>query len=181
MADILDPREVSRRRGRKYLRHRALILGRYISVIIEKVAAHILSVTLSCFLRPLMILRCMIHDKIHADIDAFLMTGSRQSLQILHGTKLLLHLPEIRHRVAAVRASLRRLQKRHQVDVIHIALLDIIQFGLHTFHITGKIVNVEHHAQHIVLLIPVFVFFSVCIQLFQCVISFQIKLIHLLA
>ncbi len=179
MADILKPCEIPRSRGGKNLRHRFLILGRYIPAVIEKVTAHILSVTLTSLLRPLVILRRMVHDKIHADINALLMAGCRQGVKIFHGSQLFLHFPEICHRVPAVGASLWRIQKRHQMNIVHVTLLNIIKLRLHTFHIAGKIVDIKHHAQHVVLLIPFFVFFPVCIQLFQFVISFHIELIHL--
>ena len=122
----------------------------------------------------------MVHDEIHAHIDAFVMAGRRQVLQILHGTQALLDFPEIRHCVAAIGAALRGLQERHQVDVVHIAFLDVIQPGLHALHVPGKIVDVEHHPQHVIAAVPSRVRLPGMIQFFQPGLPLQVKVPHVL-
>lgn len=78
-----------------------------------------------------MILRGMVHDKIQTQADPLLVTLLRQLFQILHRAQLLLNLTEIRHRIAAVRPALYRIQKRHQMDIIHPTALDILQLFPH--------------------------------------------------
>ena len=150
--------------GREYLRHGLLIQGRYVGIFKEKVTAHILPVALSGLFRPFMILRGMVHHKIHAYVYPFFMACPRQILQVLHRSQVLLHLPEVRNSIPSVGTPLRRFKERHQMDIIHIALLYIIQPGLHAFHIPCKIVDIKHHPKHIVLFIPVLMFFPLFIQ-----------------
>ena len=123
----------------------------------------------------------MIHDKVHADIDSLFMAGRRQILQILHRAELRLHLTEIRHCIAAVRTPLWRIEERHQMDIIDIALFDIIQLRLHTFHISCKIVNVKHHAQQVVLLIPVPVRLALRVKCPQRPVPLRIKFMQAFA
>ena len=72
MLRIRKPCKIPRRCRRKYLRHSLLILCRDRIIIEEEIPAHILSDSLAGLLRPLMILRRMIHDKIHTYIDVLL-------------------------------------------------------------------------------------------------------------
>ena len=123
----------------------------------------------------------MVHDKIHADVDAFFVAGFGQILQILHGAKLFLHLAEIRHRIAAVRTALHRVQKRHQMNIIHITFLNIIQLRLHALHIAGKIINIEHHAQHVVGLIPARMLLPLRVLLLQIQVAFLIEAVEIVA
>ena len=102
MACIRKPGEIARRCRRKYLGHGLFIHGRDRIIIKEEIPAHVFPFSGPGPLRPLVVLRCMVHDKIHADVDAFFVAGFGQILQILHGAKLFLHLAEIRHRIAAV-------------------------------------------------------------------------------
>ena len=154
MARIGKIRKISGSRGGKHLGNRVLVHGWQVGVVKKEITAHVLPVAFSCLLRPLVILRGMIHHKVHADIDSLFVAGRRQSFEILHGSQLFLHLTEIGHRIAAVGASLRRLKKGHQVYVIHVAFLNIIKSGLDALHVSCKIVYVKHHSQHIVLFVP---------------------------
>ena len=166
MPRIRQPGEIPRRGCRKYLRNCPLIHLRNCVIIIEEIPAHIFAVPLAGFFRPLVILRGMVHNKVHAHIHMLFMAGCRQTFQILHGSKLFLHLSEVRHRITSVRASFRRVQKRHQMNIIHIVFLKIPQPFFHTLHIPCKVINVKHHAQHIVLLIPVRLLLPLQILLF---------------
>ena len=61
-----------------------------------------------------------------------------------------------------------RVQKRHQMNIIDMAGFQIGEFLLHTFQITGKIVNVKHHAEHIIPAKPTGIFlplFIPCLKL----------------
>ena len=157
MSDIRKPCEIPRSRRGEHLRHCLFIHRRFLPIVEEKVAAHVLSIPLARLFRPLMILRSVVHDKVHADIDTLLMAGSCQAVEIFHGSQFRLDSAEIRNRIASVRAPLGCVEKRHQVNIVHIARFDVVQFCLHTLHIAGKIVDVEHHPQHIILLIPVLI------------------------
>ena len=42
-----------------------------------------------------------------------------------------------------------------QVNVVYIVLFQIINFAFHTLHVSGKIINIKHHAKHIIFLVPV--------------------------
>ena len=123
----------------------------------------------------------MIHDKIHTDIHVFLMTCRRQAFQVLHRPQLLLYLTEIRHCVPAVRTSFHSIQERHQMDIIHIALLKILKLRFNALHIAGEIINIEHHSQHIILFIPVRTFLSLAVPLLQVVITRFIETIQVIA
>ena len=96
----------------------------------------------------------MIHNKVHAEADPFLVTFLCQMRKIIHRSKLRLHLPEIRYRISAVRPPFRRIQKRHQVHVVYIAFFQIIKFFFHAPDISRKIVDIHHHAEHILLTVP---------------------------
>ena len=94
--------KVARRRGRKYLRYSLLIFLRDGRIRIEEVAAHVLAVSLARSFRPLMILRRVVHNEVHAQADAFFMTLLRQFRQIIHSAQLRFYLSEICHRISAV-------------------------------------------------------------------------------
>ena len=101
--------------------------------------------------------------------------------QILHGSQLFLHLSEISHRITAVRASLHRIQERHQMHIIHITRFQIRKLFFHTLDCAGKINDIQHHTQHIVLLIPVGALFPVRIRLFQRFVPLPVIPAHLIA
>ena len=73
----------------------------------------------------------MVHDKIQADADPPPVALGRQLRKILHSPKLGLYLPEIGNRVAAVVPHPGRIQKRHQMDIVHAAFLDIAKLLFH--------------------------------------------------
>ncbi len=55
-----------------------------------------------------MVFRCMVHDKVHADMDSFFVTGKSQAFQIFHGSKFFFYSPKIGNGIAAVRTAVRR-------------------------------------------------------------------------
>ena len=173
--------KVPRRCGREHLRDRLLIFLRDGRVCVEEVAAHILAIPLARSLRPFMVLGRMVHDKVHAQADAFVMALLRQLSKVFHGPQIRFYLPEIRDRISSVRPAFRRIQKGHQMDIVHIALFQIRQFLLDALDIAGKIIDIHHHAQHIALPVPFSRRLAVCIQLFQLFISLIIILLHLVA
>ena len=125
MSKLRKVSEIARCCCREYLRDRLFIFLRDGRVRIEEVAAHILAVSLTRFHCPLMILGCVVHHKIHAQADAFFVAFLRQFGQILHRPEFRLHLTEVSHRITAVGATLRRIKKRHQVDIIYITFFNV--------------------------------------------------------
>ena len=179
MSDLRQPGEVSRGCSREYLRDCFFIEGRSIWIVIEEVTTHIFPVSLAGFFRPFMILGSMIHNEIHAHTDAFLMAGTCKLLQVIHSSQVFLNFSEICYSISAVRTTFRSIQKRHQMNIVDIVLFQIINLALHTLHISGKIIDIEHHTQHVVFLIPVRVCFSLAVQLFQSICTFFIETVHL--
>ena len=181
MSGILQPGKVPRCSRWKYLRNGFLVHRRNRIITEEEIAAHVFSIPLARTLCPLMILRCMIHHKIHTDINIFLMACICQIFQIFHCSEFFLYFTEIGNCITTIRAFRHCIQKRHQMNIVHVALLNIIQFFLNAFHISSKIVNIKHHTHHIILLVPVRMRFALHIQAFQCILSFLIKAMHIVA
>ena len=128
---FLAPGKVARRGGGEDLGHGLLIPVGNIPGVIEEIAVLALDVARPGFLRPFVILAGVVHHEVQAHGDAPLMALFGKAVQILHRTQLGLHLPEIAHGVAAVAAALGAFQQRHQMEVIHAAVGDIIQLFLH--------------------------------------------------
>ena len=164
MANFRQPGEIARRRRRKYLWYGLFVRIRDFPVIVKEITAHVLAVSPARFLCPFVVFRSVIHDKVHADVDVFPMAGRRQGFQVFHRAEFFLHLPEIGHRVTAVGTPFRRIQKRHEMNVIDMTFFQIVEFRRHAFHIAGKIINIEHHAEHIVLFIPVRAFLPLAVR-----------------
>ena len=107
------------------------------------------------------------------------MAGTCKLLQVIHSSQIFLNLTEICHCIAAIRASLGSIQKWHKMNIIHIIFFQIIQFAFHAFHISGEIVNIEHHTQHIIFLVPVRICFSLLIKCFQRILTLLVEGLHL--
>ncbi len=102
-----------------------------------------------------MVLRGMIHHEIEADADAVPVALVGEVRQILHRSQLRLNLSEISYRVAAVAASRRALEQRHQVKIVHAAVLQVVKMAPDALQIAREAVRVHQHAQHLVALVPV--------------------------
>ena len=181
MPGIGKPCKIPRCSGWKYLRHRPFISGRLLRVVKKEIPAHILPVPAARLFRPLMFLRSMVHDKIHTDMDTPFPAGSRQTFQILHGTQVFLHFTEIRYRVSSVRTSFGRIEKGHQVDIVYITPANVFQLRFHALHVPRKIVNVEHHSEHIVPSVPTAVLLPSGIVFLQPRLPLRVKLPHMVA
>ncbi len=175
MLYLINPCKITGSRSRKYLWNRLFIAVWNFVIVIKEITAHIFPVAVPCLFCPCVIFRGMIHHKIAADIYFSFMACPRQILQVPHCPHFWGNLTEIADCVTSVRLSLCRLQKRHQMNTIHITLLQIIQFLPDTLHIFCKIINIEHHAKQIVLLIPVGILFSETVEFFQLLPPFHIK------
>ena len=151
---LWKPRKVSWGCGGKDLGHSPLIGVHVLLPVIEEIPVHVLPLPVFGPPRPLVILGGMVHHKVQADADPLAAAFVRQSLQILNRPQLLLHLPEIRHRVSPVGAARRALKKGHQMEIVHPAPLDIVQLLPHTGQCAAEIPGVHHHAQHAIFLKP---------------------------
>ncbi len=67
------------------------------------------------------------------------------------------------------------------MNIVHIALLKIFKLIFHTLHITAKVIDIEHHSEHIVLLIPIRALLPLKIDLFQFFVTLFIKTIQIIA
>ena len=155
LTDLCAPGEVAGGSRREYLRDRLLKFIGDRPVIIEEISVLILLLARAGTLRPLMILARVVHDKVEADAESLLMAVLREIIEIFHRAELRLDLSEIRDRVTAVAPVLRALEKRHQMNEIRAAFLNIIKVLMHAFQVPGKAVRVNDHAEHIISLIPV--------------------------
>ena len=82
------------------------------------------------------------------------MAGVGQLFQVFHGAQVRPHGAEIRHGVAAVVPALDGVQERHQVDAVDPGLLQVVQLAADTLEVAGEVVDVQHHAQQIPVLVP---------------------------
>ena len=67
------------------------------------------------------------------------------------------------------------------MNVVDATLFYIVELLLHTFHIACKIVDVEHHAHHVILLVPVRAFLSARVRCTQVGISLHVEAFHIVA
>ena len=155
MAALGQPCEVAGGCRGEDLRHGLLVAVGDVPVVEEEIAAHVLAFAVSCPLRPLVIFTGVVHDKVHANLNALFMAGFGQSFQILHGTECRLNLAEVLHGIAAVAALGNCVQEGHQVDVVDIALLQVGQLFFDAVDGAAEIVDVEHHAHQIIAAVPV--------------------------
>ena len=116
---IIYPSKVPRSCGWEYLRHCLLIYVRNKPVIIEEISGSCNRISFSRCPCPLMVLACMVHYKIQTTAYPLSVALCSEVLQILHGSKLRLYLPEIRNSISAVISALRAFQQWHKMKIIH--------------------------------------------------------------
>jgi hypothetical protein len=154
-ACVRKPGKIARRRGREYLRYRPLIFLRDSVVLIKIIIALVCGIPLAGFPGPFMLFRCVVHDKVQAETDSPVVALFGQPFQIFHRAQVRLYLAEVGYGVAAVVLFFRRVQQRHQMNIIDIALFDIIQLFPDALQISGKCVYIHHHSQQLVSTVPV--------------------------
>ena len=133
LLDIVQPGEVARRRGGEYLRTGLLIKSGNVIGVKEEIAVLIFPFPCACALRPFVILGGMVHNEVQTYADSAFMAGGSNRCEILHGSQFRLYGTEICHSVTAVAAPFRGSQKRHQMQIVHITFLNIIQLFLKPF------------------------------------------------
>ena len=155
MIHFRNPGEIPRCRHRKHLRHRGIKLSRDLIIFVEKIPAHIFAVTGSGFHGPFMLIRGMVHHEITADAHILFVTGCRQLAQILHISQIRTDGAKVLYGISAVRFSLHGIQKRHQMKHVYSGILEIGKLFLHAAEVFREIIDVQHHAQLVIFLIPV--------------------------
>ena len=181
MTDIRKPGEVSGSSGREYLRYGLFVFVRNLAVVVKEVTAHIFSVTLACFFCPLVIFRSVVHNKIHTQVHSVFVAFVSKGGKIFHGTKVRADFAEVGYCVTTVGTALRGIQERHQMQTVYITFLKIWKLGRNSLDVAGKIVNIEHHAKHILLAEPVRIFFSFQVAVFERAAACCKILVHLVA
>ena len=167
LARLLTPGKVPGRGRREDLGNSLFEFIRDRPVVVEEIPVLVFLLPGTGALRPLMVLTRVVHDKVEADTHAVVVALVAQLRQVLHRPQLRLHLPEIRNRIAAVAPARRALQKRHQVDVVQSALLQIVQMLAHTLERARKAVRVHEHAQHLISPVPLRDFLAHLIPLLE--------------
>ena len=122
----------------------------------------------------------MVHNKVHADADFFVMAGLGQILKILHGSQLRLYFTEIGNGISTVGTSFRSFQKRHQMYIVYTTFLQIIKPRFHALQIACKIIHIENHAHHVILFIPFRISLPLTVQSLQSLPALFIETMHLL-
>ena len=152
---VLTPGEVAGRGGREDLRHGLLEeVGRE-PVVIDKITAlreRVAGAGGNC---PGVILARVVHHEVEAHGDAALVARLREPGEIGHRANLGLDPAKIRDGIAAVAASLGRGQKRHQVQIVHAARLDVVKLLLHAPERSGKGFDIHEHTDEVMPLVPV--------------------------
>ena len=175
---VVQPGKVSRCRRRKDLRHCPLKLVWDVPVIIEEIPASCRHIALTCQLRPDVLLAGVVHDEIKGNRDPGIVAVLCKLLEILHRPELRLHLPEISDRVSAVVLSLRTVQKGHQVQVVHTAVLDVVQSAANALKVAAEQIRVHHHTQKSISLVPVRILLPLPVELLEAALSFGIIVPH---
>ena len=167
LVSFFTPAEVARSRGGKYLRDRLLKLIRNRPVIVEEVPCLALSISGPGFFRPLVILTGVVHHEIQTEGDASVVAVRRQRFQIFHRAQFRLDPTEVCHRIAAVAAPLRALEDRHQMQIVHAAVFNVIQLAAHPVQAAGKGADIHQHTQKVMSPVPVGILQALPVQLLQ--------------
>ena len=128
-----------------------------------------------------MILGSVVHNKIHTQVHSVFVAFICKGSQVLHRTKVRADFAEVGYCVTTVGTALRGIQERHQMQAVHVAFLKIWKLGRNSLDVAGKIVNIEHHAKHILLAEPVRIFFSFQVAVFERASACCKILVHLVA
>ncbi len=155
LSRLLTPGKITGCRLREDLRNSLFKFVRDVPVIKEEVSRLAFRIPSLGFPRPLMILTCMVHDKIKAYAHSAAVAFLRKIRKVLHRTELRLDTAEIRYRIASVAASPWTLKKRHQMKIIDPALFQVIYMAFHALEIPGKSIRIHQHTQYVISFIPV--------------------------
>ena len=140
--------EISRCSRREDLRDILFKLLRDGPVVIEEISILIFLFPGAGTARPLVIFARVVHNKVETYGYSSLVTILGKSGKFLHCAKLRLNLSEIRYRISPIASSLRAFQKRHQMKIVHSAVLNIIKSFFHALEIPGKRTDIHLHAEH---------------------------------
>ena len=175
LARLLVPGKVPRRGGGKDLGHRLLITNGDLPVVKHEVALLIGPFPRTGSPRPGVVLAGVVHHKVQANGDAAPVAVLRQSGQIRHGSKLRLHLAEVRDGIAAVAAPLGAFQQGHQMQVVDPAFFDIVQLFPNALQRSGEGLDIHQHAHKVMPLVPAAVALPFRVQRLQALAA---RIIH---
>ena len=150
LSGFLAPGEAPRRGGGKDLGHGFVEFVGDVPAVVEEIAGLAFRVARPGAHGPGVILAGVVHHEVQAEDDPPGMAVLRQGGQIGHGAQLRLDLAEVRHGVAAVAAALGALQQRHQVQVVHAAVLYVVQLLPHAVQRAREGLHVHQHAHQLV-------------------------------
>ena len=125
--ELLDPREVPRRGVGKDVPERLLVRVREGSVGEREVVAAIRLVAAAGACRPGVLGRGVVHDEVEAQAHATAPKLRREPLEAVHVAEARIDCAVVGDGVAAVVRAGPRLEQRHQVQVAHPELLEVVE------------------------------------------------------
>ena len=102
-----------------------------------------------------MLARDVVEHEVEHEADPCLPQLGGQGAQVVHGAQVGAHRPVVGHRVAAVVVALARLQQRHEVQVRHAELAQVVDRPPHAVEVAGEPVGVRGVPEHARVLEPV--------------------------
>ena len=155
LSRLFAPAEVAWSRSREDLRDVLFVFFRDRPFIVKEITILVLPFPCTCTACPLVVLARMIHHKIQAYGYPALVAIICERGKVFHGAKFRLDLPKISDSISPVASPLRALKQRHQMQIIHAALLDIVQLAVNAVQISGKRIDIHLHAEHGLFFIPI--------------------------
>ena len=154
LARLLAVGEVAGGGGGKDLGHGLLVFLRDGPVVKKEIPLLIFRVAGLGPPRPGVLLAGVVHHEIQADGDAPPVAVLRQRRQVLHIPQIGAHPPEVRDGVAAVAVFGGAVQQRHEMEIVHAAVGDIVQTLLHAPQGAREGVHIHLHPHQIVSFVP---------------------------
>ena len=169
LSRFFAPAEVARSRRREDLRDVLFVLFRDRPVIVKEITVLVLLFPCACTAGPLVVLARVIHHKIQAHGYPAFVTFICECGKVLHGAEFRLDLPKISDSISTVTSPFRALKQRHQMQIIHTALLDIVQLAVNAVQIPGKRVDIHLHTEHVLFFIPVRILQTRSVKAFESI------------
>ena len=115
----------------------------------DKVVFLIFWITGQCLLRPAVLIRRVVEDKVEHQADAFLAQVNGQLAQISHRAQASVHLAIIADGITAVAVAFWRFEERHQVQISQAEFFKVRNLLAQFNQIAGKEVHIADAAQHL--------------------------------
>ena len=153
--ELVVPREAARREVGEHLRQRQLVLVGDVPVGEDQVVVALLGVAGPRGRRPGVLAGGVVEHQVDADADAAPAQGGREVAEVVDVAEVGPHRAVVGHRVAAVVGCRPRGQQRHQVEVRHPELHQVVGVVGHLVEGAGEPVGVRRVAQRVRPLEPV--------------------------